>query len=176
MQKAVEKLSDIYVGNGWPVQTMGIGINTGMMNVGNMGSRYRLAYTVISDAVNLSSRLQTMTRVYKVPTICGEETAKNVKDIEFMELDTVHVRGKKIISRICHPVGLKSEISDSKKHLLEQHKQALSCYYNKDFVKADDLFCRLIQQNAGYEDYYRYMLHQVSEKKNVTTVMQGEIS
>ena len=176
MQKAVEKLSDIYVGNGWPEQTMGIGINTGMMNVGNMGSRYRLAYTVIGDAVNLSSRLQTMTRVYKVPTICGEETAKNVKDIEFMELDTVQVRGKKIISRIYHPVGLKSEISDSKKHLLEQHKQALSCYYNKDFVKADDLFCRLIQQNAGYEDYYRYMLHQVSEKKNVTTVMQGEIS
>ena len=62
------------------------------------------------------------------------------------------------------------------KKILEQHNHALNCYYEKNFTEADDLFCRLIQQNTGYEDYYRYMLHQVAEKKNITTVMQGEIS
>jgi adenylate cyclase len=176
MQEAVKKLSDSYVQKGWPSQIMGIGINSGMMNVGNMGSRYRLAYTVIGDAVNLSSRLQNMTRIYHVNTICGEETAMAVSDIEFIELDTVTVRGKKIISKIFHPLGFKSEVSEHMKKILEQHKHALNCYYEKNFTEADDLFCRLIQQNTGFEDYYRYMLHQVAEKKNITTVMQGEIS
>ena len=176
MQKAVHKLSAEYAERGWPEQTMGIGVNTGMMNVGNMGSRFRLAYTVIGDAVNLSSRLQVMTRVYNVPTICGEETANLVDDVEFMELDTVHVRGKKIISRIFHPVGMKSSISDSLRKILDTHQQALDFYYEKNFAEADDLFCRLIQQNTGYEGYYRYMLQQVADKKNSTTVLQGEIS
>ena len=176
MQEAVKELSAEYVEKGWPEQTMGIGVNTGMMNVGNMGSRFRLAYTVIGDSVNLSSRLQVMTRVYNVPTICGEETANLVDDVEFMELDTVHVRGKKIISRIFHPVGMKSSISESKRKILDSHKQALNLYYEKNFTEADDLFCRLIQQNTGYEGYYRYMLQQVADKKNSTTVLQGEIS
>ncbi len=176
MQQAVRKLSNSYVQKGWPSQTMGIGINSGMMNVGNMGSRYRLAYTVIGDAVNLSSRLQTMTRVYHLNTICGEETAVAASDVEFMELDTVHVRGKKIISKIFHPLGLKSEISDAMRKTLVQHNLALKCYYEKNFTEADHQFCKLIQQNTGYENYYRYMLHQVAEKKNITTVTQGVIS
>lgn len=176
MQRAVAKLSASYSERGWPKQTMGIGINTGMMNVGNMGSRYRLAYTVIGDAVNLSSRLQAMTRVYKVPTICGEETARSVEEVAFMELDTVHVRGKKIISRIYHPIGLQSEISETTRANLALHDKALQCYYNRDFDQADDLFCRLIQQNTGFEDYYRYMLQQVAAKQNSTTVKPGEIS
>ena len=99
-----------------------------------------------------------------------------VSDIEFMELDTVHVKGKKIISKIFHPLGLKSEVSEHMKKILEQHNHALNCYYEKNFTEADDLFCRLIQQNTGYEDYYPYMLQQVAEKKNIATVMQGEIS
>jgi len=176
MQEAIRLISQSYQGKGWPALTMGIGINSGMMNVGNMGSRYRLAYTVIGDAVNLSSRLLTMTRVYHVPTICGEETARNVIDVEFMELDMVHVRGKKIISKIYHPLGLKSEISDGTREMLEQHKQALEFYYNREFSEADNRFCRLIQQNTGFEAYYRYMLQQVAESKNITTVAQGEIS
>lgn len=176
MQRAVGKLSRSYADRGWPLQTMGIGINTGMMNVGNMGSRYRLAYTVIGDAVNLSSRLQAMTRVYHVTTICGEETAKSVDEVAFMELDTVHVRGKKIISRIYHPVGLKSDIPAATRQNLELHHKALDCYYNRNFAEADDLFCRLIQQTTGFENYYHYMLQQVAQKQNVTTVRQGEIS
>jgi len=137
--------------------------------------------TAVNRAILFHSKEQDlsidgMTRVYHINTICGEETAMAVSDIEFMELDTVHVKGKKIISKIFHPLGLKSEVSEHMKKILEQHNHALNCYYEKNFTEADDVFCRLIQQNTGYEDCYRYMLHQVAEKKNITTVMQGEIS
>ena len=58
MQEVIKKLGPVFKENGWPELTMGIGINTGVMNVGNMGSRYRMAYTVIGDAVNLAARLE----------------------------------------------------------------------------------------------------------------------
>lgn len=176
MQKEVTRLSKLYGERGWPELTMGMGINTGIMNVGNMGSRYRLAYTVIGDAVNLSSRLQSMTRVYHVNTICGEETVKKVTDVTFMELDTVHVRGKKIISRIFHPIGMKADVSPEMTSLLELHGKALAQYYDRNFKEADDLFNRLIQENSGFEDYYRYMLQQVGKHQNITQVSQGEIN
>ena len=93
----------------------------------------------------------------------------------FMELDTAHVQGKKIISRIYHPIGLKSDVSETVQANKALQHRALHCYYNRNFDEADDLFCRLIQQNTGFEDYYRYMLQQVAAKQNSTTVKPGEI-
>jgi len=93
-----------------------------------------------------------------------------------MELDTVHVKGKKIITRIYMPLCLKSDITDQQQQHLALHEKALEHYYNQDFQNADDLFCRLIQMNTGFEDYYRYLLQQVAAKQNMTTVTQGEIS
>jgi len=96
--------------------------------------------------------------------------------VAFMELDTAHVQGKKIISRIYHPIGPKSDVSETVQAKIALHHRALHCYYNRNFDEADDLFCRLIQQNTGFEDYYRYMLQQVAAKQNSTTVKPGEIS
>jgi len=93
-----------------------------------------------------------------------------------MELDTVHVKGKKIISKIYHPLGLKSEISEQTRQALTLHNDAIRHYYAGEFDQADDLFCRLIQQHSDFAQYYRYMLKQVAEKTNVTLVRQGEIS
>jgi hypothetical protein len=71
---------------------------------------------------------------------------------------------------------LKSDIPDDRQKVLALHKKALDCYYAKQFDEADDMFCWLIRQHAGFEQHYRYMLQQVANHKNMTPVKQGEIS
>ena len=76
MQEAVQALMPGFNERGWPTIKVGIGINSGVVSVGNMGSEYRVAYTVIGDAVNLASRLQELTRIYSARIIVGEATRR----------------------------------------------------------------------------------------------------
>lgn len=94
MQEKASELKSIFAAQGLPTIDIGIGINTGLMSVGDMGSEYRRAYTVIGDAVNVASRLESLTKNYQVKIIVSAETAKNQSDFSFKELDTIKVKGK----------------------------------------------------------------------------------
>ncbi|GAA6137287.1 adenylate/guanylate cyclase domain-containing protein [Arenicella sp. 4NH20-0111] len=90
----LDTLNAHYRRKGWPEIAIGIGLNTGDMSVGNMGSEFRMAYTVVGDAVNLGSRLEGLTKQYGVPIIVSEYTMNAVSNYEFERLDHVKVKGK----------------------------------------------------------------------------------
>ncbi|MDP6183651.1 MAG: adenylate/guanylate cyclase domain-containing protein [Gammaproteobacteria bacterium] len=110
----------------WPPIDFGIGINTGIMNVGNMGSRYRIAYTVVGDAVNLGARLEGLTRIYDTKLVVSEATKMANPDFAFRELDHVRVKGKGLATRIFEPICSVTALSEERKQLLADHARATS--------------------------------------------------
>jgi adenylate cyclase len=94
MLEKVEELRPIFLEKGYPEIAIGIGVNSGMMNVGDMGSIYRRSYTVLGDAVNLSSRLEALTKFYGIKLLVGEAAIKGLDGFLFRHIDRVKVKGK----------------------------------------------------------------------------------
>jgi len=105
MQREVERLSASFTARGLPPLAVGIGINTGIVRVGNMGSLLRRTYTVIGDAVNLASRMESLTRRHEVPIIVGEATARQCRLQHFRELGRTEIAGRSETVRIFMPLA-----------------------------------------------------------------------
>ncbi len=110
MMDELKVMQEEFKQRGWPVVNIGIGLNTGNMNVGNMGSEFRVAYTVLGDAVNLGSRLEGLTKEYGVNIIVSESTKSEISEFLFRELDLVRVKGQNEAVAIFEPVGHKNDV------------------------------------------------------------------
>lgn len=151
MQAALKELNQDLQTKGWPELKIGVGINTGMMTVGDMGSPVRKAYTVMGDAVNLGSRLEGITKQYGVGIIIGEGTrAKLDQRFVLRELDRVRVKGKAEPVGIYEPLGLADQMDQATLDQLKLWNQALQAYRAQEWDRAEMLLLNLVRSQPHY--------------------------
>lgn len=151
-----EQLHEEFPAKGFPAINIGIGLNTGMMNVGDMGSVYRRAYTVLGDSVNLGSRLEGLTKFYGLKILIGEDTYAGLDDYLCRLIDKVKVKGKDLAINAYEPLCLKSAASAELLAKLDAHDAALRSYFAQEWDSAEQKFAALLEQTPGtllYEIY-----------------------
>ena len=162
MHQTMHKLQTEFQSRGWPEIRIGVGLNTGRMSVGNMGSRIRLAYTVMGDAVNLASRLEGITKEYGADIIVGEGTKNAVPDVVFREMDRVRVKGKDEAVAIFEPVGLQGQVEKAKLDEIKLYAQFLRLYRTRDWDQAELQLFNLQKLVPGNALYSRTFVERIS--------------
>ena len=137
MQHKLSELQPHFKERGWPPIHIGVGINTGRVSVGNMGSEVRVAYTVMGDAVNLASRLEGITKEYGAGVLVGEQTREEAPEFIYRELDLVRVKGKDKPVAIFEPLGLVGEVGQAVMEEIKLFQQALRLYRKQDWDRAE---------------------------------------
>jgi adenylate cyclase len=134
---------------GIPEVKLGIGINTGEMNVGEMGSDYRRAYTVLGDAVNIAARLEPLTRFYQVDILVSEATKNQCPNIFFRTIDRIKVKGKQQCLTVFEPIGLTNEITEAQQVLYNLYESGLAHCYAQRWNEALDVLEQVLQQQPN---------------------------
>jgi adenylate cyclase len=137
MQSDAKTLNEKFKARGWPTFKIGVGVNSGVMRVGDMGSKIRRAYTVMGDAVNIASRLEGITKQYGADIIIGDGTRKLISGFVLREVDRVRVKGKEEPVTIYEPLGLEGQVDLAKQDEIKLWNQSLRLYRQQDWDRAE---------------------------------------
>ena len=146
-QYRLEKLCKKWRAEGKPELWTRIGISSGELVIGNMGSEERLNYTVIGNPVNLASRLESLNKVYGTKIIISQTTKELVSDVFFVRpLDLVAVKGQEESNYIYELVGFQNDVNKEFVALAEEYEVALKTYIDSRFQEAVQKFELITKQ------------------------------
>lgn len=159
MIAAVNALNPKIRRDGWPDLEIGVGINTDVVVAGNMGSIERLNYTVIGDGVNLAARLEGLTKVYGLPILVTEMTARRCPDLRFRELDRVRVKGKTEPVALYEPLA-EDDPTDPTEDLFAK---GLALYRRRSWSAAAACFESFADAQPQYTTLTRFFLRRLDQ-------------
>ena len=157
MLDKVEELKVEFRERGLPEMNVGIGINSGFMNVGDMGSAYRRSYTVLGDAVNLGSRLEGLTKVYGIRMLIGEETAKGLDGFLLRLIDRVKVKGKHKAVACYEPICHLHSAGEVLKARVAAFHEAQEFYFQQRWDEAEKGIRELLDKEPDSKLYKVYL-------------------
>ncbi len=149
MQRECAVLNTRLIARGWPPLALGIGVNSGTVRVGDMGSQLRRAYTAMGDAVNVASRLEGRTKYYGVGILVGESTRRMVEDLAWREIDRIKVKGKDEAITVYEPLGPAAELDETMEEELRLWGQALRAYRARNWDLAEVNLVNLQRRAPG---------------------------
>jgi adenylate cyclase len=167
MQRRIRALDPEFTRRGWPQLHIGVGLNCGEMSVGDMGSRFRRAYTVMGDAVNLASRLEGLTKEYGVGVLVSEAIVSAATGFVYREVDKVVVKGRHEGVAIFEPLGRQGEVEPAVVADVERFHKALDLYRRQRWEEAEAIL-KALSYTAPDRKLYKLYLKRLSHFRENT--------
>ncbi|MBF0339399.1 MAG: adenylate/guanylate cyclase domain-containing protein [Magnetococcales bacterium] len=157
MLRVADELKDEFQTKGWPSLRISIGMNSGEMQVGDLGSDFRPAFTVAGEAVNQARRLETLTKRYGLSLVVGSGTCQALPEVIFRDLDRIRPRGMAEAVTIFSPEGFVNEVGADARTALDTYHQALACYRDQNWEEARQRFRLLLERDPEQSIYELYL-------------------
>jgi adenylate cyclase len=165
MQRECIPLNERFASRGWRQLKIGVGVNSGEVRVGDMGSAFRRAYTAMGDPVNAASRLEARTKYFGVGILVGENTKKSVADVVFKEIGKIKVKGKKEALTAYEPIGLEDYVDKKITDELKLWHQTLKLYRARQWDQAEVGLLNLQRMNPDCTLYRLYSQEIVANRR-----------